>query len=209
MNRSYPLNLKINPFIFLFLLLILGSSCKFNPKVLLENEEDQPTQTEVTEGTDNQNEGNSSTENPTGNPHSTNPEVVVDPELVDYLDAFRDEGEKRGWTIDISKISATLIERDNSTYTGLCSFDGRNYNSIVIDQAIWKTLDPFMKELVMFHELGHCVLERSHREVIFTDGTCGSIMRSGLGTCFDNYNTNTRISYLNELYDPQMAFAKE
>jgi len=55
------------------------------------------------------------------------------------------------------------------------------------------------KERLVFHELGHCVLNRSHLETVGTDGHCLSIMNSAQ-RCSDNYNAQTREKYLDELF---------
>jgi hypothetical protein len=54
--------------------------------------------------------------------------------------------------------------------------------------------------MVVFHELGHCYLGRGHSEETHPNGVCKSIMRSGNGGCFDNYNSTTREAYLDELF---------
>jgi len=62
---------------------------------------------------------------------------------------------------------------------------------------------PFLiKELIVFHELGHCFLQRGHREDALPNGACVSIMRSGIEDCLDNYTSETRSFYIDELFDP-------
>jgi hypothetical protein len=58
-----------------------------------------------------------------------------------------------------------------------------------------------MKEYIVFHELGHCVLNRPHTEDSFSNGVCSSIMRSGNGGCYDYYNRFTRQYYVDELFE--------
>ena len=55
--------------------------------------------------------------------------------------------------------------------------------------------------MIFFHELGHCVLFRGHREDVNQNGSCVSIMRSGIEECWDNYRSTTREIYLDELFD--------
>lgn len=60
---------------------------------------------------------------------------------------------------------------------------GRCYNEtlttpayIVINPVLWKTMDSNHKELVILHELGHCVLKREHKINMFPHGCPRSIM---------------------------------
>jgi len=46
-------------------------------------------------------------------------------------------------------------------------------------------------------------LSRGHTETAYANGTCASLMRSGLEDCQDNYHTNTRELYLDELFFPE------
>jgi len=70
----------------------------------------------------------------------------------------------------------------------------------VIDKAFFNQTSELLKEMVIFHELGHCVLFRGHREATYSNGTCASIMRSGVEGCRDNYRASTRAAYLDELF---------
>ncbi|MEL6124666.1 MAG: hypothetical protein AAFR14_13205, partial [Bacteroidota bacterium] len=56
------------------------------------------------------------------------------------------------------------------------------------------------REYIIFHELGHCVLFRDHVDACFANNTWTSIMRSGHGSCFDNYTSRTRPYYIDELF---------
>lgn len=74
-----------------------------------------------------------------------------------------------------------------------------------MDETFWNTTSDRGKEFVVFHELGHCFLLRNHLEDTFLGGTCTSIMRSGTGSCRDNYGRLTRETYLDELFDEDRA----
>lgn len=126
----------------------------------------------------------------------------VDPELWELFTLFEEEGKKRGMVIDLQaeRISGGIRDLGPQGRTGLCNHRAQEPNQVVIDRHFWRTASDDLKELVVFHELGHCYLSRQHRDDAFPDGRCKSIMRSGGGACIDLYNTSTREDYLDELY---------
>ena len=73
-------------------------------------------------------------------------------------------------------------------------------NHVIIDANFWTAASDNSKEMIIFHELGHCFLERGHNDDKKSDGTCASIMRSGRGGCIDFYTKSNKAEYLDELY---------
>lgn len=45
---------------------------------------------------------------------------------------------------------------------GSCQVSERNDPVIVLNQGGWKVYGEFSREIVIFHELGHCILHREH-----------------------------------------------
>ena len=123
-------------------------------------------------------------------------------ELWDYFERFENEASLRGENIDLStkNLTAEIMEITENGVAGTCSFSSHEPNHIVIDQSFFNQTSDLFKEMVIFHELGHCVLFRGHREDSHPNGTCVSIMRSGIEGCRDNYRNTTRPAYLNELF---------
>ena len=128
----------------------------------------------------------------------------VDENLWIYFERFEKEAKTRGVTIDLAaeEISAVIEEIDEDRVAGQCNYNRLRPNHITIDESYWRKTGERYREFVVFHELGHCALFRAHREEATTQNVCLSIMRSGTGICFDNYNTRTRQEYLDELFDP-------
>ncbi|MDH3651716.1 MAG: hypothetical protein OEQ53_18675 [Saprospiraceae bacterium] len=126
---------------------------------------------------------------------------LVDPELRQYLVAFQEEAASRGIKVDYVKkpIEARIELHENDVQLGWCNYDFDTQNMITINNLFWPILDDFDKEKLVFHELGHCVLFRSHLDVKTDDGFCKSIMHSGQ-SCADNYSSETRKQYLDELF---------
>lgn len=125
-------------------------------------------------------------------------------ELDIYLQRFEDEAQQRQFQINLDEIEleTTIQEIDEKGVAGICHYSSAHPNRITIDKTFWDNASEFMKEMVVFHELGHCVLGRGHREDATSRGFCKSIMQSGTGTCNLAYNSENRTYYINELFFP-------
>ncbi|MEM7104852.1 MAG: hypothetical protein AAF502_17070 [Bacteroidota bacterium] len=122
--------------------------------------------------------------------------------LWPYFHKFEEEGTLRGLEIDLtaSGITGVIEAIDEDGVAGQCTYYSHQSNAISVDQEFWNISSPLWKEFIVFHELGHCFLDRGHTEDAFSNGVCTSLMRSGLGDCFDNYSDDTRSYYLDELF---------
>ena len=140
-------------------------------------------------------------------PEEVIPEPVkfpgVDSQLKQYFQRFETEAAIRGFSIDLTAtgITGVIQEIDEEHVLGRCSFPRAQPNRVTVDQSFWDRGSDSFREFVVFHELGHCFLLRSHLEDRLSNGACASIMRSGNGTCLDNYSQRTRDFYLDELFD--------
>jgi hypothetical protein len=128
--------------------------------------------------------------------------AVVDPALKPLFDKFVAEGLQRGKTIDMSRISGTLADIPEAKVLGRCAQGTISGSTLTIDAAFWSSAGAWEKEYVVFHELGHCALDRRHLEDQKADGSCKSIMQSGTSSCKMIYNAQTRSGYLDELFSP-------
>ena len=126
----------------------------------------------------------------------------VEPELWSYFEKFENEASERGMLVDLSAAGITgTIEKIHAHGTvGLCNHRLDQPNHVIIDKDFWASASENSKEMIIFHELGHCYLERGHNDDKKSDGTCASIMRSGRGGCIDFYTKSNKNDYLNELY---------
>ena len=129
----------------------------------------------------------------------------VHPDLWDYYERFENEAAERGIEIDLvaEGVTGAILEIEQDRVAGSCAFGSHISNHVTIDLEFWNRSNDVSKEFVVFHELGHCSLHREHREDAMVDGTCASIMRSGIEDCFDNYRFSTRTAYLDELFDEE------
>lgn len=128
----------------------------------------------------------------------------VDEALWPYFQRFEEEAFSRGLEVDLitSEITGVIEEIDTDNVLGECRYNSHLPEHVTIDKTFWSRASDRAKEFVVFHELGHCSLLRDHFESTAADGTCVSIMRSGVEDCRDNYRTTTRVRYLNELFNP-------
>jgi len=142
-------------------------------------------------------------------PEEVEPQLVkfpgVDPQLKTYFQRFEEEAAARGLQIDLSQagITGQILEIEEERVLGRCSFPRAQPNRVTVDQSFWNRGSDLFREFVVFHELGHCFLFRSHLEDRLSNGACASIMRSGNGSCLDNYSRRTRNFYIDELFDHQ------
>lgn len=127
----------------------------------------------------------------------------IQSELFPYFDAFKDAARDYGMEIDYntSNVTAKLEYINDGSVAGTCSTNGHDIRDIVIDKAFWDRASYLSKEMVIFHELGHCILGRGHSEGSFQNGICKSIMRSGLGNCSDAYTNDNRDYFIQELFN--------
>lgn len=134
--------------------------------------------------------------------------VVLSPEFRPYVRSFEQEAAKRGITFDFEESGLEILlgptRVDNAA--GVCRGDG----SIEIETNIWDNYSDAGKEQLIFHELGHCVLGRPHRNIVFNNGEWGSIMRGSpipedRGVAV-NYSGRRKQYYIDELFNEDTAF---
>jgi hypothetical protein len=133
----------------------------------------------------------------------------VHPDFRVYVDRFITEAEKRGYELDYSGLTAryeTPIIIDEKIYCGFGYNRNGKFNKpvILIDQVCWQAeTNDLARESFFFHELGHSILYRFHRDDIFFNGDKQSLM---CGDCnqFDIYSSPEdafkREYYIDELF---------
>ena len=126
----------------------------------------------------------------------------VDQDLWPFFEAFEQQAAARNTPVDLvrERIFGFIEPIDEANVVGSCSYGGFAPGKVVIDNLFWSRADYYSKEMIVFHELGHCFLFRDHLEGRRSNGSCISIMRSGLESCRDTYSYSTKDYYLNELF---------
>ncbi len=130
-------------------------------------------------------------------------QVEVESELANYYSLFEAEAAARGIFIDLANydLESRIVEIEEENVAGTCQFHSHSNNIVTIDLEFWENATPTLRELVVFHELGHCVLYQGHREEENNQGACLSIMNSGTSGCRVLYTEQNRDYYLDELFE--------
>jgi hypothetical protein len=127
-------------------------------------------------------------------------EVSVTADLQPYFDSFAAEAKARNRSVDLGHISGNFAVLNENKVAAKCQSLASGNKNVLVDEVFWKTADAMTREMVVFHELGHCALSRPHTDAAKADGTCESMMQSGAGLCKMIYSTKTRSAYLDELF---------
>ncbi len=132
-------------------------------------------------------------------------ENLIEPEIEPYVDSFYLEANRLGVELDIKKNDITITFVESDEFSGQCSYGFWN-NSIQIDLGFWEDATHERKYWLIFHELGHCVLNRTeHLNEVFPNGECKSEMDGDEDNFFCSSNKYSKLwknYYINELFFP-------
>lgn len=133
---------------------------------------------------------------------SSEDEIETDVELQPYFDIFAEEAALRGFTVDYvgERIEGLLQDITDSSIQGQCFRNEEKPRKVIIDTEYWANADAFEKEFIIFHELGHCFLNRDHLNSSDNKGNCISIMHANPGVCNFSLDEDNRELYLDELF---------
>ena len=128
---------------------------------------------------------------------------VIPNEFQSYVDMFFAEGNQRGLNTNLDDVDLRIqFGTLSGTTAGQCSFQS---NTVTIDQNKWNSMTEEKKVWLIFHELGHCILDRQHKNERMENGECISIMK-GIENNFDcslnYYSSKWWNYYLDELFAP-------
>lgn len=105
--------------------------------------------------------------------------LFIAPELQPLIAKFVEDGEKYGAKVTIANLSAQLTERLEFPVVGDCTRNG-DYPMIRISKSFWETASEANRQLEIYHELGHCILNREHDDAVIAEN--GNIPRSIMNT---------------------------
>ncbi|MBX2816216.1 MAG: hypothetical protein KTR24_09465 [Saprospiraceae bacterium] len=125
----------------------------------------------------------------------------MDERLSVHVLRFQEEAAVRGLAVDINNLGGQITALDE--VAGQCVHHAESGNLLRIDGEYWRLANPVMQEFLVFHELGHCLLDRRHLDTKDSSGVCVSMMHSGLGSCRNAYSETTREQYLDELFNSE------
>ncbi len=127
---------------------------------------------------------------------------IIPDEVRPMVNLFFEEGQKRSfpyllYDFDIEIVFVDFLPDAN----GICY---GNQHKIELDRDDWNRMDAQTKEWVVFHELGHCILGRSHINSQLPNGECKSFMKGGnfdFDCSLNLYSSKWRSFYLDELFN--------
>lgn len=127
----------------------------------------------------------------------------VDEDLQPYFERFDVEAIARGldFSLEMEELEASILSINRDGVLGQCHYSDEAPNIVEVDDEFWARATDLEKEYVVFHELGHCILGRDHDDTRNSNGTCSSMMQSGLTNCRVEYNASNRDEYINELFE--------
>lgn len=105
--------------------------------------------------------------------HDSPQPVLVNSVFQPYLDTFLAEGKKRGRDFQLDKEGITIkLAKLDPKYYGIAYRDTR---TIEMD-SLWLKTNDFVRQRMLFHELGHLLLKRDHILSYLPNGEAKSLM---------------------------------
>ena len=124
--------------------------------------------------------------------------IGIDDAFFNQVLAFEVE-----WGHQVSHVDMFFVTRLEGTEVGVCIMaqDTQYQRIIKIDKEAWDEhdSDAVYKEALIFHEIGHCVLNRDHWDGVLDNGYAASIMNSNLNGVLPRYSED-RAYYMDELF---------
>lgn len=91
------------------------------------------------------------------------PMVSIEPAFQGYVSEFVAESVRQGRPVSITDLVVRFSSQLTAETLGECfNYHGQATNVILIDAQDWQWESDEYKRVVLFHELGHCVLNLEH-----------------------------------------------
>jgi|ADGO01.1.fsa_nt_gi hypothetical protein len=118
----------------------------------------------------------------------------IDPDLIQHVNAFYDEAAERGVNLTKSNLVVRVSDSINEDWAGYTFKDDDQRYVFINDDKYMEFKDqPYIIEYMVFHELGHALLNKGHC------GSCESIM-NGLFFPWEYDPETMRDTLLDELF---------
>lgn len=91
------------------------------------------------------------------------PDSWIHPDLAEYYSRFLDEANKRGVRVYSGPIIIKFVGELEGTVIGRCD-SYLHKREVLIESSFWNTSNEYDREILVFHELGHCLLDQDHRD---------------------------------------------
>lgn len=122
----------------------------------------------------------------------------IHPDFQHYFMKFSMHASNLGKELDLTELSVQFNDLP-SNYCGMCTHSGVGSVKVVeIDHSCWDNQSDLTREELLFHEFGHCLLNRGHENGLRPDRTPISIMYPYLigDTTYQKYYDD----YIKELF---------
>lgn len=105
-------------------------------------------------------------------------QYVVPAEVEPYVQAFRQAAQQRGQTVATDNLIITFAATQTKEACGECLRQAGRTPRITLSaqRTCWQEANINERECLVFHELGHCLLNRDHRADRFPKGQYVSLM---------------------------------
>lgn len=127
----------------------------------------------------------------------SNTPVYTNDEFKQYLNQFRKDSVKFKTTPNFYKM-VTVFK--NQLPTGMLGYCIPSVNLVVVSRQVWNVMDEQERKILLYHEWGHCALQRAHVEILEAKTFCpDSLMYpyfNQLAKCYAQLEE----SYLEELF---------
>lgn len=128
----------------------------------------------------------------------------IEPEFQGTYDSFILESIKYGR--DVSATNNIIIERgetasicDNGKVTACCKLNGHGQAHIIVDNSELFYSEA-AREKILFHELGHCLLNKDHDNSLDENGRPAKIMSHNIRDLPEYFYQQNRDHYVSELF---------
>lgn len=108
------------------------------------------------------------------------PRYEVDATLEPYVRRFLDEARKRGQTVNATNLVVKFDTLAVAEVCGECRLAAGEPPTVRLNPKgfCWKTAGEEAREGLVFHELGHCLLKRLHKNTRLPNGLYASLMNA-------------------------------
>ena len=95
--------------------------------------------------------------------HHVHPKNSIEPAFRPALNSFLNEAKQYGVEVSSEDLTIHFVNDLGKYINGECWYPTKmNGPSILIKRGVWADLDADEQEVLLFHELGHCLLHRDH-----------------------------------------------
>lgn len=135
--------------------------------------------------------------------------VIIPASIQPYVDDFIQQAADRGIELSIEDLVILFeddLEVDNISAAGLCQRGGGSPTIKLDTTSVNWTINLASREQLVFHELGHCVLNRPHINEKLPNENYRSIMRASGEQLYGlEYSKFKRNYYLDELFNEEAS----